>query len=133
MPGSNGGERFKGVNTYAQRMLTVCTSVLPEMNPDSADPYIFSTHSLPGDQRFLPPLTNGTLGWRVFGEIMHKGGVYNGEVGACHRADIPCPLAVRMKVGEGKHTYTLDAHTGIAVGKLYLRCILIINSYYYYY
>lgn len=85
------------------------------MNPDSADPYIFSTHSLPSDHRFLPPLTNGTLGWRVFGKILHKGGVYNGEVGACHRADIPCPLAVRMKLEEGKHTYSLDAHTGIVV------------------
>ncbi|XP_060770456.1 protein-glucosylgalactosylhydroxylysine glucosidase isoform X1 [Neoarius graeffei] len=83
------------------------------MNPDSADPYIFSTHLLPSDHRFLPPLTNGTLGWRVFEKIMHEGGVYNGELGACHRADIPCPLAVRMNVEEGKHTYSLDAHTGI--------------------
>lgn len=89
------------------------------MNPDPVDPYVFSTHSLPSDHRFLPPLTNGTLGWRVFGEVMHKGGVYNGEVGACHRADIPCPLAVRMKVEDGKNTYRLDAHTGIA-GMLYL-------------
>ncbi|KAI5100317.1 protein-glucosylgalactosylhydroxylysine glucosidase, partial [Silurus meridionalis] len=78
-----------------------------------ADPYIFSTRSLPSDHRFLPPLTNGTLGWRVFGKMMHKGGVYNGKAGACHRADIPCPLAVRMKVENGKHMYTLDAHTGI--------------------
>ncbi|KAK2834693.1 hypothetical protein Q7C36_015394 [Tachysurus vachellii] len=83
------------------------------MNPDSADPYIFSTYSLPSDHRFLPPLTNGTLGWRVFGKIMHMGGVYNGQVGACHRADIPCPLAVRMKVKEGKHMYSLDTHSGI--------------------
>lgn len=93
----------------------ICQKIyLPDMNLDAADPYIFSTHSLPSDHRFLPPLTNGTLGWRVFGKIMHKGGVYNGEVGACHRADIPCPLAIRMKVKEGKHMYSLDAHAGIA-------------------
>lgn len=91
---------------------------LPDMNPDSADPYIFSTYSLPSDHRFLPPLTNGTLGWRVFGKIMHMGGVYNGQVGACHRADIPCPLAVRMKVKQGKHMYSLDTHSGIS-GLLY--------------
>ncbi|TSK13471.1 Protein-glucosylgalactosylhydroxylysine glucosidase [Bagarius yarrelli] len=83
------------------------------MNPDPADPYIFSTHSLPSNDRYLPPLTNGTLGWRVFGKVLHKSGVYNGEGGACHRADIPCPLAVRMKVEEGEHTYSLDTHTGI--------------------
>ncbi|KAF5908280.1 Protein-glucosylgalactosylhydroxylysine glucosidase, partial [Clarias magur] len=83
------------------------------MNPDSDDPYVFSSDSLPSDHRFLPPLTNGTLGWRVFGKMMHKGGVYNGEVGACHRADLPCPLAVRMNVEEGNHTYSLDARAGM--------------------
>ncbi|XP_064169079.1 protein-glucosylgalactosylhydroxylysine glucosidase isoform X2 [Anguilla rostrata] len=80
----------------------------------TSDPYIFSTDTLPSDERFLPPLANGLLGWRVFGDRMHMGGVYNGEAGECHRADLPCPMAVRLKLEEpGRHAYSLDTHTGI--------------------
>uniref|UniRef100_UPI003AAA9432 protein-glucosylgalactosylhydroxylysine glucosidase isoform X1 n=2 Tax=Centroberyx gerrardi TaxID=166262 RepID=UPI003AAA9432 len=79
-----------------------------------SDPYIFSTDTLPPDPRFLPPLANGLLGWRVYNNIMHMGGVYNGEGGHCHRADVPCPLAVKIAVEEpAQHTYSLDTHTGI--------------------
>ncbi|XP_016392039.1 acid trehalase-like protein 1 [Sinocyclocheilus rhinocerous] len=84
------------------------------MTSDPADPYIFTSDSLPSDPRFMPPLTNGLLGWRVFDPVMHMGGVYNGEGGTCHRGNIPCPLAVQMKMAEvGRHTYKLDMHTGV--------------------
>lgn len=79
------------------------------------DPYIFSTDTLPADRRFLPPLANGLLGWRVYSNTMHMGGVYNGEAGRCHRADVPCPLAVEVGTEEEEpiqHAYTLDTHTG---------------------
>lgn len=95
----------------------------------TSDPYLFSTDTLPADRRFLPPLANGLLGWRVYSEIMHVGGVYNGEGGECHRADVPCPLAVEVKLGEEpvQHTYTLDAHSGSANPgrKCILRCELL--------
>ncbi|KAI4903123.1 hypothetical protein NFI96_015696 [Prochilodus magdalenae] len=91
---------------------------------DPIDPYIFSTDTLPSDPRFLPPLANGRLGWRVFSRIMHMGGIYNGEKGACHRADIPCPLAVTMRTEEeGKHSYTLDTHTGIFTHSVLTSCV----------
>ncbi|TNN87016.1 Acid trehalase-like protein 1 [Liparis tanakae] len=78
------------------------------------DPYIFSADTLPSDRRFLPPLANGLLGWRVYNKTMHMGGVYNGEGGDCHRADVPCPLAVKVEMDEpAQHTYSLDTHTGI--------------------
>ncbi|XP_013869091.1 protein-glucosylgalactosylhydroxylysine glucosidase [Austrofundulus limnaeus] len=78
------------------------------------DPYIFTSDSLPSDPRFLPPLANGLLGWRVYNDIMHMGGVYNGEGGHCHRADVPCPLAVTVETEDtAQHSYTLDTHTGI--------------------
>ncbi|XP_077066218.1 protein-glucosylgalactosylhydroxylysine glucosidase isoform X1 [Siphateles boraxobius] len=84
------------------------------MTSDPVDPYIFSSDSLPSDPRFMPPLVNGLLGWRVFDSIMHMGGVYNGEGGTCHRGNIPCPLAVHVKTAEvGRHTYKLHMHTGI--------------------
>lgn len=82
------------------------------MSHDS-DPYIFTADSLPTDPRFLPPLANGLLGWRVYNNIMHMGGVYNGEGGRCHRADVPCPLAVEVRLEEpAQQEYTLDARTG---------------------
>ncbi|XP_075996892.1 protein-glucosylgalactosylhydroxylysine glucosidase [Genypterus blacodes] len=81
-----------------------------------SDPYIFSTHAMPHDHRFLPPMANGLLGWRVYNNIMHMGGVYNGEGGRCHRADIPCPLAVTVTPDTEEptvHTYSLDTHIGV--------------------
>lgn len=84
------------------------------MATPSPDPYIFTTDTVPRDRRFLPPLANGLLGWRVYDKIMHMGGVYNGEAGDCHRADVPCPLAVKMETKESSNnTYTLDTHTGV--------------------
>lgn len=82
------------------------------MSHDS-DPYIFTADSLPTDPRLLPPLANGLLGWRVYNNVMHMGGVYNGEGGRCHRADVPCPLAVEVKLEEpARQEYTLHARTG---------------------
>ncbi|KAK0142100.1 Protein-glucosylgalactosylhydroxylysine glucosidase [Merluccius polli] len=82
-----------------------------------SDPYIFTSDTLPPDPRFLPPLANGLLGWRVYSEVMHMGSVYNGEGGDCHRADVPCPLSVTMEMegmeGPVQQTYSLDTHTGI--------------------
>lgn len=81
--------------------------------PPGSDPYIFTADSLPADPRFLPPLANGLLGWRVYNGVMHVGGVYNGEGGRCHRADVPCPLAVVMRVeASARQEYTLDARAG---------------------
>ncbi|XP_061077729.1 protein-glucosylgalactosylhydroxylysine glucosidase isoform X1 [Conger conger] len=97
----------------------------------TSDPYIFETEALPSDERFLPPLANGLLGWRVFGDRMHMGGVYNGEAGECHRADLPCPLAVRMKLEEtGKHTYSLDTHTGIFSHTVSTASVVATQSFY---
>ncbi|XP_029953161.1 protein-glucosylgalactosylhydroxylysine glucosidase [Salarias fasciatus] len=79
-----------------------------------SDPYIFTSDTLPSDRRFLPPLANGLLGWRVYNTIMHMGGVYNGEGGRCHRADVPCPLAVKVEMeAPAQQSYSLDTHTGI--------------------
>ncbi|TRY97056.1 hypothetical protein DNTS_001462 [Danionella cerebrum] len=76
--------------------------------------YIFTSDSLPADPRYMPPLANGLLGFRVFDPVMHMGGVYNGEGGACHRANIPCPLAVQMKTPQnGKHLYELNMRQGM--------------------
>lgn len=81
--------------------------------PRDSDPFIFSADSLPADPRFLPPLANGLLGWRVYNTVMHVGGVYSGEGGRCHRADVPCPLAVEVKMEEAaRQEYTLDARKG---------------------
>ncbi|XP_042268918.1 protein-glucosylgalactosylhydroxylysine glucosidase [Thunnus maccoyii] len=95
------------------------------------DPYIFTSDTLPNDVRFLPPLANGLLGWRVYNNIMHMGGVYNGEGGRCHRADVPCPLAVKVETEEAaRHSYSLDTNTGIFTHTLSMASATVSQSLY---
>ncbi|XP_069037660.1 protein-glucosylgalactosylhydroxylysine glucosidase isoform X2 [Lepisosteus oculatus] len=87
--------------------------------PDTRDdPYVFTADSLPSDPRFLATVANGYLGTRAFGSVLHVGGIYNGLAGACHRADVPSPLAVQLELpqagtGPPRHSYTLDTRRGV--------------------
>uniref|UniRef100_A0AAY4DWA3 Protein-glucosylgalactosylhydroxylysine glucosidase n=1 Tax=Denticeps clupeoides TaxID=299321 RepID=A0AAY4DWA3_9TELE len=104
------------------------------MTSESVDPYIFTSDSPPSDPRFLPPLANGLLGWRIFQDVMHVGGVYNGQGGDCHRANVPCPLAATVRMQEeGGHTYSLNTHTGVhrhSRTQLQQRCVSASQSFY---
>ncbi|NXN92774.1 PGGHG glucosidase, partial [Rhinopomastus cyanomelas] len=76
---------------------------------------VFSCSSLPADPRLLPTVTNGYLGTRVYRDVLHVGGVYNGAAGDTHRADVPSPVGVRVAVpgaGSLAETFTLDTRTG---------------------
>lgn len=46
-------------------------------------------HSLPPDLNFMPSLSNGHLGYTVFGNAIFMNGVYNGAGGNSRRARIP--------------------------------------------
>eukprot|EP00066_Takifugu_rubripes_P004399 XP_003967747.1 PREDICTED: acid trehalase-like protein 1 isoform X2 [Takifugu rubripes] len=99
--------------------------------PRGSDPYLFTADSLPTDPRFLPPLANGLLGWRVYNDVMHMGGVYNGEGGRCHRADVPCPLAVVMRVeASARQEYTLDARAGVFTHTLTTPSVAVSQTFY---
>ncbi|NWI10896.1 PGGHG glucosidase, partial [Crypturellus soui] len=79
------------------------------------DPAVFSCASLPADPRLLATVTNAYLGTRVYRDVLHVIGVYNGAAGDTHRADIPSPANVRMvKPGadELSETFALDTRTG---------------------
>ncbi|KAK6472463.1 protein-glucosylgalactosylhydroxylysine glucosidase [Huso huso] len=81
------------------------------------DPYLFTSDTLPSDPRFMATVANGFVGTRVFGDVMHVGGVYSGGVGVCHRADVPSPLAVRVRLDRAdssglRQRYTLDTRAG---------------------
>ncbi|XP_025031591.1 protein-glucosylgalactosylhydroxylysine glucosidase isoform X3 [Python bivittatus] len=79
------------------------------------DPTIFTTDALPSDTRLLPTMTNAYLGTRVYRDILHVNGVYNGAVGQTHRADLPSPVNVRMDVdgaNDLRETFCLDTRTG---------------------
>ncbi|NXI69620.1 PGGHG glucosidase, partial [Anseranas semipalmata] len=79
------------------------------------DPAVFTSTCLPSDPRLLATVTNAYLGTRVYRDILHINGVYNGAVGDTHRADIPSPLNVRMTmpgVGKLAETFTLNTRTG---------------------
>ncbi|KFP91162.1 Acid trehalase-like 1, partial [Apaloderma vittatum] len=63
----------------------------------------------------LPTVTNAYLGTRVYRDILHVNGVYNGAVGDTHRADVPSPVNVRMtvpSVDSLAETFSLDTRTG---------------------
>ncbi|NXS99837.1 PGGHG glucosidase, partial [Jacana jacana] len=85
------------------------------MADSKEDPAVFTSSSLPSDPRLLPTVTNAYLGTRVYRDILHVNGVYNGAVGVTHRADVPSPISVRMTVpGVDKpaETFTLNSRTG---------------------
>ncbi|XP_039619546.1 protein-glucosylgalactosylhydroxylysine glucosidase isoform X2 [Polypterus senegalus] len=81
------------------------------------DDYIFTSDKLPSDPRYMATVSNGFVGTRIFDELIHVNGVYNGGLGDCHRANIPSPLAVRINMNEIsqedlQHSYTLDTLAG---------------------
>ncbi|XP_042641242.1 protein-glucosylgalactosylhydroxylysine glucosidase isoform X2 [Tyto alba] len=79
------------------------------------DPAVFTSTSLPSDPRLLATVTNAYLGTRVYRDILHVNGVYNGAAGDTHRADIPSPVNVRMTVPGADslaETFTLNTRTG---------------------
>ncbi|XP_040826989.1 protein-glucosylgalactosylhydroxylysine glucosidase isoform X2 [Ochotona curzoniae] len=81
------------------------------------DPMVFSAHALPSDPRLWPPVTNAHLGTRVYHDVIHMSGLYNGTQGDTHRAVLPSPLNVRMEAPPGSaepltETFTLDTRTG---------------------
>uniref|UniRef100_A0A8B9PMS4 Protein-glucosylgalactosylhydroxylysine glucosidase n=1 Tax=Apteryx owenii TaxID=8824 RepID=A0A8B9PMS4_APTOW len=85
------------------------------MTDGKEDPAVFTSTSLPSDPRLLATVTNAYLGTRVYRDILHVNGVYNGAVGDTHRADIPSPVNVRMtKPSTDKltETFTLNTRTG---------------------
>ncbi|XP_067849888.1 protein-glucosylgalactosylhydroxylysine glucosidase isoform X2 [Heptranchias perlo] len=79
------------------------------------DPAVFSSDTLPSDHRFMATVANGYIGTRVYGDIMHINGVYNGEKGDCCRANVPSTVNARLTIpGESasKKTFTLNTRTG---------------------
>ncbi|XP_066467270.1 protein-glucosylgalactosylhydroxylysine glucosidase isoform X1 [Tiliqua scincoides] len=79
------------------------------------DPAVFTSSTLPSDPRLLATVTNAYVGTRVYRDILHVNGVYNGRVGDTHRADIPSPLNTRMNApAEDRlsETFSLDTRTG---------------------
>lgn len=93
------------------------------------DPAVFTSTCLPSDSRLLATVTNAYLGTRVYRNILHVSGVYNGAAGDTHRADIPSPVNVRMTVPDGDvpvETFTLNTRTGKeqCVSRIYLFLLL---------
>ncbi|GCB72772.1 hypothetical protein scyTo_0002183, partial [Scyliorhinus torazame] len=94
----------------------ISTTSTRNMSDCEDDPAIFSSDTLPSDLRFMATVANGYLGTRVYGDVMHINGVYNGENGDSCRADVPSTVNVRVTVpGESslKETYTLNTRTGM--------------------
>ncbi|XP_061465855.1 protein-glucosylgalactosylhydroxylysine glucosidase isoform X2 [Rhineura floridana] len=87
------------------------------------DPAVFSSGTLPSDPRLLATVTNAYLGTRVYRDILHINGVYNGAVGDTHRADVPSPVNVRMSIAAedslGTYSHTIQASDCTATHRIY--------------
>uniref|UniRef100_A0A8C4Y686 Protein-glucosylgalactosylhydroxylysine glucosidase n=1 Tax=Gopherus evgoodei TaxID=1825980 RepID=A0A8C4Y686_9SAUR len=85
------------------------------MADGGTDPAVFTSSTLPSDPRLLATVTNAYLGTRVYRDILHVNGVYNGAVGDTHRANVPSPVNVRIN-GPGENglteTFALNTRTG---------------------
>ncbi|XP_060694448.1 protein-glucosylgalactosylhydroxylysine glucosidase isoform X2 [Hemiscyllium ocellatum] len=80
------------------------------------DPAVFSSDTLPSDLRFMATVANGYLGTRVFGDVMHINGIYNGANGDSCRADVPSTVNARLTIPDErtfKETYTLNTRIGV--------------------
>ncbi|RVE43011.1 hypothetical protein evm_012323 [Chilo suppressalis] len=62
----------------------------------SDDPHIFSTYTLPADERFMASIGNGHVATNVFSDTVYMNGLYNGRAGRSHRARIPAYANVRL-------------------------------------
>lgn len=81
------------------------------------DPTVFTAHSLPSDPRLWATVTNAYLGTRVYHNVLHVSGVYNGAGRDTHRAILPSPLNVQLEAPAGTgelltKTFGLDTNTG---------------------
>ncbi|XP_030384091.1 protein-glucosylgalactosylhydroxylysine glucosidase isoform X2 [Scaptodrosophila lebanonensis] len=65
---------------------------------DYLDPYLLQTKSLPSDLNFMPSLSNGHLGYTVFGDAIFMNGIYNGASGRSKRARIPNWLNISAEI-----------------------------------
>lgn len=114
-----GGEGGAGEATLAVQPLQPPLSLrfrswVGDMADVSEDPAVFTATALPADPRLLPTLTNACLGTRLYRDVLHLNGVYNGAAGDTHRAGVPSPLNVRMGLpgDRAAETFTLDTRTG---------------------
>lgn len=86
------------------------------------DPTIFTARSLPSDPRFFATVTNTYLGTRVYHDILHVSGTYNGAQGHTHRAVLPSPLNVQLEASDTAEqltqTFALDTNTGTTTALL---------------
>ncbi|CAG9133486.1 unnamed protein product [Plutella xylostella] len=83
----------------------------------SEDPFEFSSHSLPSDDRFMPSIGNGHIATNIFSDTVYMNGLYNGKHGESRRARIPGYANVRLNSTLTHHPYSpiysLDTRDGV--------------------
>ncbi|XP_028165174.1 protein-glucosylgalactosylhydroxylysine glucosidase isoform X1 [Ostrinia furnacalis] len=90
----------------------------PEETDDiSNDPHIFSTYTLPGEDRFMPSIGNGHVATNIFSDTVYMNGLYNGRKGVSRRARIPGYANIRLNSTlthfPFKPVYSLDTRDGV--------------------
>ncbi|XP_032530188.2 protein-glucosylgalactosylhydroxylysine glucosidase [Danaus plexippus] len=105
------------VLTTRGRTHTVVEQFPVETEDVSDKAYIFSTHSLPNDDHFMPSIGNGHLATNVFSDTVYMNGLYNGHRGESRRARIPAWANIRLNSTLTHYPfspiYSLDTRHGV--------------------
>ncbi|XP_072937087.1 protein-glucosylgalactosylhydroxylysine glucosidase [Epargyreus clarus] len=95
----------------------VVEPALAETEDVSEDAHIFSTHTLPADNCFMPSIGNGHIATNIFSDTVYMNGLYNGHRGESHRARIPNWVNIRLNSTlthfPYSPVYSLDTRDGV--------------------
>ncbi|CAK1602766.1 unnamed protein product [Parnassius mnemosyne] len=97
--------------------IAIVENLSTETDDISNDPHLFSTYSLPSDNRFMPSIGNGHIATNVFSDTVYMNGLYNGYKGKSRRARIPAWANIRLNSTLTDHpyspVYSLDTKQGV--------------------
>nr|XP_049691823.1 protein-glucosylgalactosylhydroxylysine glucosidase [Helicoverpa armigera] len=79
--------------------------------------HVFSTYTLPSNDKYMPSIGNGHIATNIFSDTVYMNGLYNGQAGYSHRARIPAWANIRLNSTLTHHpyspVYSLDTREGV--------------------
>ena len=90
----------------------------PHYRRSSMSSTVFTSDTLPEDERLMATIGNGYLATSIYSDSVFLSGVYNGRRREpSHRARVPSTVAIRMSIEDGAATanasYSLDVGKGL--------------------
>ncbi|XP_061397704.1 protein-glucosylgalactosylhydroxylysine glucosidase [Musca vetustissima] len=93
--------------------LTLLLSLSRCIDAETRKEFLLETTTLPSDLNFMPSLSNGHLGFTVFGDAIFVNGVYNGQKGNSRRARLPNWINISATIYEANNSILDPMHNNI--------------------